>query len=87
MLEFDFSGLDTSDEESFSGKVQDAVCLFLNMYEKIIPDSASMIRRIDEEKDLGIAALTIAFDAAFNRMDDPCVRMGDPPKGKEYKKE
>jgi hypothetical protein len=68
MLEFDFSGLDTSDgksfKKSFSNKVQNAVRLFLDMYEHVIPDAGLTIRRIDE-KDPGIGALEIAFDAAF----------------------
>ncbi|MDR0713734.1 MAG: ATP-binding protein [Bacteroidales bacterium] len=68
MLEFDFSGLDTSDVESFkksfSGKVQSAVRLFLGIYEHLIPGSGILIRRMDE-KDPGINALDIAFDSAF----------------------
>jgi hypothetical protein len=67
ILEFDFSGLDTSDEESFkksfSRKVQNAVRRFLNIYEDTIPGSGLLIRRIDD-KDPGMDALEIAFDAA-----------------------
>jgi hypothetical protein len=68
MLEFDFSGLDTSDEESFklsfSRKIQKAVRLFLELYEYLIPGYELLIRWIDE-KDPGIEVLDIAFDAAF----------------------
>jgi hypothetical protein len=67
ILEFDFSGLDTSDEgsfkKSFSRKVQGAVRLFLDLYRNMIPDSGSLMQQIDE-KDPGIGALEIAFDAA-----------------------
>ncbi|MDR2622506.1 MAG: ATP-binding protein [Dysgonamonadaceae bacterium] len=69
MLEFDFSGMDTSDEGSFklsfSRKVQGAVRLFLNLYRNIIPDSGSLVQQIDTEHP-GIGALEIAFDAATN---------------------
>ncbi|MDR1121088.1 MAG: ATP-binding protein [Dysgonamonadaceae bacterium] len=67
MLEFDFSGLDTSDVESFklsfSRKVQSSVRLFLDLYRNIIPNSGSLIQQIDE-KDPGTGALDVAFDAA-----------------------
>ncbi|MDR0687074.1 MAG: AAA family ATPase, partial [Prevotellaceae bacterium] len=67
MLEFDFSGLDTSDEGSFklsfSRKVQGAVRLFLNLYRSIIPDFGSLVQQLDTERP-GIGALEIAFDVA-----------------------
>jgi hypothetical protein len=68
ILKFDFSGLDTSGEEhfkeSFSGKVQYAVRLFLNLYKKEIPDAEHLICQIDKKKKPGIDVLTMAFDAA-----------------------
>ncbi|MDR0573806.1 MAG: ATP-binding protein [Tannerella sp.] len=67
ILEFDFSGLDTSDEASFklsfSRKVEDSVRLFLDLYRNIIPNSDLLIQQINE-KDPGIGALEIAFNAA-----------------------
>jgi hypothetical protein len=69
ILEFDFSGLDTSGEESFrksfSGAVQEAVTQFLISYKRVIPGFDRMVRQI-EDKDPGIGALGVAFNAATN---------------------
>ncbi|MDR3094572.1 MAG: AAA family ATPase, partial [Bacteroidales bacterium] len=66
VLKFDFSGLDTSSEQgfvkSFSEKVQDTVCAFLNTYRHIIPDSSALLQEIKQEK-RGIGSLQIAFNA------------------------
>ncbi|GHV63843.1 hypothetical protein FACS1894199_00710 [Bacteroidia bacterium] len=66
VLKFDFSGLDTSSEQgfvkSFSEKVQDTVCDFINTYRDIIPDSSILIQEIKQEK-RGIGSLQIAFNA------------------------
>jgi hypothetical protein len=68
MLTFDFSGLDTSSEDefkkSFSGKVQDSVRLFLNLYENIFPQAKLLIREIVDGKQ-GIGALDTAFNEAL----------------------
>jgi hypothetical protein len=69
ILEFDFSGLNTSDEksfkESFSEKVQQSVQLFLERYKQIIPKSEYLIQQIDEKKAPNIGVLGIAFNAAL----------------------
>ncbi|GHV67168.1 hypothetical protein FACS1894199_12090 [Bacteroidia bacterium] len=66
VLKFDFSGLDTSSEQgfmkSFSEKVQDTVCAFINAYRNIIPDSNILIQKINDEK-RGIGSLQVAFSA------------------------
>ncbi|GHT43199.1 hypothetical protein AGMMS49965_16480 [Bacteroidia bacterium] len=66
ILQFDFSGLDTSSEEgfvkSFSEKVEMTVTHFLNTYRHIIPDSKVLIQQIINEK-RGIGSLQIAFNA------------------------
>ena len=68
MLEFDFSGLDTSDEASFklsfSRKVEDSVRVFLTLYRDVIPNSDWLTQRIDTEHP-GVDALEIAFNAAI----------------------
>ncbi|GAP72122.1 hypothetical protein SAMD00024442_25_7 [Candidatus Symbiothrix dinenymphae] len=60
VLKFDFSGLDTSNEErfrtSFSGNIQDAVCYFLDAYRNLFPDVDSLIQQINEEKS-GISSI------------------------------
>ncbi|GHT43609.1 hypothetical protein AGMMS49965_17730 [Bacteroidia bacterium] len=54
VLKFDFSGLDTSNEDrfrtSFSGNIQDAVRRFMDVYRNLFADAADFIQRIDEEK-------------------------------------
>jgi hypothetical protein len=67
-MEFDFSGLNTSNEEkfekSFSDEVQQSVQRFLGMYKQIIPNAEHLIRQIEKKKDSGINVLGIAFNAA-----------------------
>ncbi|MDR1417469.1 MAG: ATP-binding protein [Prevotellaceae bacterium] len=66
VLNLDFSGLDTSSEESFkdslSRKVQDIVRSFLFRYKDIFPEK-DFYRQIDVEQP-GIASLRKAFNAA-----------------------
>ncbi|MDR0603118.1 MAG: hypothetical protein LBG80_02295 [Bacteroidales bacterium] len=68
IMEFDFSGLNTSNEEkfekSFSDEVQQSVQRFLGMYKQIIPNAEHLIRQIEKKKDSGINVLGIAFNAA-----------------------
>ncbi|GHT22750.1 hypothetical protein AGMMS4957_13350 [Bacteroidia bacterium] len=67
ILKFDFSGLNTSEEDgfrrSFSDNIQDSVRHFLNMYRNIFPDADNYIRRIDETKS-GIESVRMAITAA-----------------------
>jgi hypothetical protein len=67
ILEFDFSGLDTSNEEkftnSFSRRVQTAVRLFFNRYVNIFKEAETFVQQIDAENS-GIMALEKAFSAA-----------------------
>ncbi|GHV64422.1 hypothetical protein FACS1894199_02640 [Bacteroidia bacterium] len=66
ILQFDFSGLDTSGEKefvkSFSGGVELTIRSFINTYRSIIPDSAALIQIIDQAHP-GNNALQIAFEA------------------------
>jgi hypothetical protein len=65
VMKFDFSGLDTSNEEkfvdSFSTHVRDMVYDFISTYRLIFPDSAYLLKMIWASK--GISALQIAFNA------------------------
>ncbi|MDR1480423.1 MAG: AAA family ATPase, partial [Planctomycetaceae bacterium] len=67
ILEFDFSGLDTSNEDrfviSFSQRIQNVVQLFFSRYENIFKDAKTFIQQIDAGN-LGIMALEKAFRAA-----------------------
>jgi hypothetical protein len=67
VLEFDFSGLDTSNEKdfrvSFSKNIQDVVRKFLYRYKDIFPDR-DFYKRIDVEQP-GVASLWKAFGAAM----------------------
>ncbi|GHT44490.1 hypothetical protein AGMMS49965_20250 [Bacteroidia bacterium] len=67
VMEFDFSGLDTSNEDrfrtSFSQKIRDAVRQFLNTYRNLIPDADTFIQQISAEK-LGIQSIQMAITAA-----------------------
>ncbi|MDR3093765.1 MAG: ATP-binding protein [Bacteroidales bacterium] len=67
VLQFDFSGMDTSSEEgfvkSFSTNVQNRVCNFFNLYHPIFPDADKYILQIEKDKH-GIMALEKVFDAA-----------------------
>jgi len=64
VMEFDFSGLDTSTpdnfKKSFSGKVQSTVQQFLSSYKSIFAQSNGLINDI-EEKQPGVGAMDIAF--------------------------
>ncbi|MDR1120200.1 MAG: AAA family ATPase, partial [Dysgonamonadaceae bacterium] len=68
ILDFDFSGLDTSDEHSFrlsfARKIENSVCLFLSRYKNILPDADMLIRQIWQEHP-GTNSLQIAFNAAI----------------------
>ncbi|GHT48595.1 hypothetical protein AGMMS49982_00150 [Bacteroidia bacterium] len=65
VLKFDFSGLDTSNEErfrtSFSGKIQMAVRRFVDVYRNLFPDADSFIQRLDEGKQ-GILSIQSVID-------------------------
>ncbi|MDR2626855.1 MAG: AAA family ATPase, partial [Dysgonamonadaceae bacterium] len=67
MMQFDFSGMDTSSEDdfkvSFSGNVQATVRWFIRHYALLFPDAETLIRQIDTERP-GIGALRIAYNAA-----------------------
>ncbi|MDR1021784.1 MAG: AAA family ATPase, partial [Prevotellaceae bacterium] len=67
VLNLDFSGLDTSNEERFnnslSQKVQDIVRDFLNYYKRLFPTGDIYSKQIDAEQP-GIASLRKAFNAA-----------------------
>jgi hypothetical protein len=67
MMEFNFSGINTTGEEefkvSFAQNVQDTVLLFLRDYSGVISEVDDLMRKINEEK-RGINALRIAFGAA-----------------------
>jgi hypothetical protein len=67
VLEFDFSGLDTSNEAdfkvSFSQKIQDVVYIFLNRYKHLFPEGDIYNKQIDDQKP-GVASLWKAFAAA-----------------------
>jgi hypothetical protein len=66
VLQFDFSGLDTSSEKgfikSFSDRVEFTVCGFMNTYRAIIPDGVALIEKISQGH-LGVGALQIVFEA------------------------
>jgi hypothetical protein len=62
VLEFDFSGINTTCEEefkiSFSRKVQETIVKFLADYRTVFPDADALIQRINE-KDPGVDSLNI----------------------------
>ncbi|GHT18270.1 hypothetical protein AGMMS4957_00200 [Bacteroidia bacterium] len=66
ILQFDFSGLDTSGEKefvkSFSEKIEMTVSHFIDLYRTIIPNSEALIQKINQTRP-GNGALQIAFDA------------------------
>jgi hypothetical protein len=70
ILDFDFSGMNTSDmksfKRSFSRKIQKIVRRFLTTYKHIISDAEYLIKQIDEDKDPDVDILSVAFDAAFD---------------------
>ena len=64
VMEFNFSGLDTSGKDefrlSFSRKVQETVLSFITDYRNMFPESDALIQRIYEEKP-GVGAMDIAY--------------------------
>jgi hypothetical protein len=66
ILDFDFSGLDTSGEQefkaSFSFRVQQSARHFLDLNRNLLPEAGELIRQIDT-KEPGLDALNMAFDA------------------------
>ncbi|MDR1097800.1 MAG: ATP-binding protein [Tannerella sp.] len=69
MLEFDFSGLDTSSEkgfaESFSSSVQDTVRQFFRFYQHTFSEAEYYLDQI-ARKDPGVRTINLTFDAALN---------------------
>jgi hypothetical protein len=69
ILEFEFSGLDTSGEnefkKTFSRKIQSSIRLFLSRYRNLFPNAEQLIREIDE-KDLGTSAWDIALNVVID---------------------
>ncbi|MDR1330529.1 MAG: ATP-binding protein [Tannerella sp.] len=69
IMEFDFSGLNTSSEEAFardfSQAVQETVCAFLRAYKHIIPEAEDLLQQIFG-KDPKVDVLTTAFSLAFD---------------------
>ena len=68
MLEFNFSGMDTSDEDSFklsfSRKTQMAVSFFFEKYRKKFPEAETYIQKINNENP-GFDALNVVYNAAI----------------------
>ena len=64
VMNFNFSGIDTSGEEefkkSFSWKVQETVVSFITDYRIFFPDADAAIKKIDDEKP-GIGAMNVAY--------------------------
>ncbi len=67
VLKFNFSGLDTSNEDrfraSFSSKIQKAVRQFVALYRNLFPNADSFIQRLDEESP-SILSIQDAIDKA-----------------------
>ena len=67
ILQFDFSGLDTSSEtgfvKSFSGKVQNTVRQFFRTYQDVFSEAEYYLQQM-EKSDLGIMAMDLVFNAA-----------------------
>ena len=67
VMNFDFSGLDTSNLENFKktflGKIQNSIIDFFRRYGNLFPNAEEDIKHI-KEKDLSINALTTAYTAA-----------------------
>jgi hypothetical protein len=71
IMDFDFSGLDTSDENhfsvSFNRKIESTVRAFIFRYENLIPDAAALAQKaLDADSGLGADALDMAFQAVTN---------------------
>jgi hypothetical protein len=68
VMEFDFSGIDTTSEEGFKHSfllsIAHTVCRFLQHHRNIFPDADVFIRQINEGTLDGFSALLKAFDAA-----------------------
>ncbi|MDR1343667.1 MAG: ATP-binding protein [Prevotellaceae bacterium] len=69
ILQFDFSGLDTSSEkgfvESFSSSVQDTVRQFFRVYQHTFSEAEYYLDQI-AKKDPGVRTINLTFDAAVN---------------------
>ncbi|MDR3000283.1 MAG: ATP-binding protein [Fibromonadaceae bacterium] len=69
IMNFDFSGLDTDNHESFrksfSDRVQESVRIFLERYNSIFPNSATLLNSLDN-KNPGIGAIDLAYAASSN---------------------
>ena len=67
VMEFDFSGLDTSGKDefkiSFSQRVQETVLSFLATYRIFFPEADTLIQRIKDDK-MGIGALYAVYGTA-----------------------
>ncbi len=67
VLKFDFSGIDTSNEDrfrtSFSGKIQKAVRQFVALYRNLFPNADSFIQQLTEESP-SIQSIQDAIDKA-----------------------
>jgi len=67
ILNFDFSGLDTSNLENFKktflGKIQNSIINFFRRYKNLFPNAEEDIKHI-KEKDLSVNALATAYTAA-----------------------
>jgi hypothetical protein len=67
VLEFDFSGIDTSGEEefkmSFSRRIQQTVVSFIYHYRDMIPDAETLLNQIYTERP-GIEAMNIVYSIA-----------------------
>jgi len=68
VMEFDFSGIDTSSPEnfkkSFAGKIQMLVQRFLKKYESVFEQTDTLIGNIEKYQN-GIGSLEVAFGAAM----------------------
>ena len=83
VMEFDFSGLDTSSPEnfikSFNWKVQMLVQRFLKKYESVFEQSDTLIGNIERNQS-GIGSLEVAYSAAIAANAAPkAVRMAPIP--------
>jgi hypothetical protein len=67
VMQFDFSGVDTTSEEnfkvSFSDRVQDSVRIFIHSYQNLFPDFELFVQKIENER-RGISAMQIAYELA-----------------------
>ena len=68
VLKFNFSGLDTTNEEtfrkSFNLRVQDTARLFLSYYNNIFPNAKNLVQSLNETNP-GVAAMNLVYSAAI----------------------